>query len=92
VSYFKWYEVLSAKMLAEFYKHGNFDGPLYWVVNYTRVVWKGIWEKGVLRVLEEHDHLEVVRHWIYIIKMHVPKLEDHYTKEEWEAMQQGVTA
>ena len=86
----EWYEVLSEKMISEFYKHDNFGGPLDWVPNYAGVIRKGIWEKGVLRVLEKHGDLEVVRHWIYIIKMHVPRLEDHYTKEEWVAIQKGI--
>ena len=41
--------------------------------------------------LQEHPkELELVRHWIYIIKMFVPKVEDHYTKEEYKAMQRGL--
>tara|TARA_R100000664_G_C2744371_1_gene132371 strand:- start:547 stop:861 length:315 start_codon:yes stop_codon:yes gene_type:complete len=100
----KWNEVLADKMTSEFYKHNSFGGYLSWVVNYTGVIRKGIWEKGVLRVLQEkaqnlqehpnshllQSELELVRHWIYIIKMFVPKVEEHYTKEEYKAMQRGL--
>ena len=87
-----WHEVLADKMMSEWYKGNDFDrkDELYWVCNYTNVIAKGNWERGVLRVLEQYDHLEVVRHWIYIIKMFVPKVEDHYTEEEYNAMQIGV--
>jgi len=94
----EWYEVLADKMTSEFYKHNSFGGELDWVVNYTGAVGKGIWERGVLRVLQEkaqnlQEHpkeLELVRHWIYIIKMFVPRHQDHYGEEEWKAMQRGV--
>ena len=92
-----WSEVLADKMMSEFYKgnriHGfglGVENDLHWVPNYTNVIAKGNWEKGVLRVLKQYDHLEVVRHWIYIIKMFVPKVEDHYTEAEWKTMQRGI--
>ena len=87
-----WSEVLADKMMSEFHKGNDFDrkDELHWVPNYTNVIAKGNWEKGVLRVLKQYDHLEVVRHWIYIIKMFVPKVEDHYTEAEWKTMQRGI--
>ena len=88
----KWHEVLAEKMMSEYYKGNNFHekDELHWVCHFQNVIEKGNWESGVLRGLQEYDHLEVVRHWIYIIKMFVPKVEDHYTEEEYNAMQIGV--
>ena len=94
----EWYEVLADKMTSEFYKHNGFGGELDWVVSYTVIIRSGVFRKGVLRVLQEKaqnlqeypKELELVRHWIYIIKMFVPKVEDHYTKEEYKAMQRGL--
>jgi len=100
----EWYEVLADKMTSEFYKHNGFGGELDWVVSYTGIIRSGVFHKGVLRVLEEkaqnlqehfnshllQSELELVRHWIYIIKMFVPRHQDHYGEEEWKAMQRGL--
>lgn len=73
----EWNEVLADKMTSEFYKHNGFGGELDWVVSYTGLIRSGVYHNKVLTNLEEktqnlQEHpkeLELVRHWIYIIKM-----------------------